>query len=78
MSTAMPHAYSLPPELRQRAWKALVKELGLVDATRFVITVKPGEGESIEKYAKLWDGMTLEAVHNEILQAREGGRRRNL
>ena len=65
MSTAMPRVFSLPPELRQRAWKALVKELGIVDATRFVMAVEPGEGDSVEKYAKLWDGMTLEAVHHE-------------
>jgi hypothetical protein len=73
MSPAMPRAFSLPPDLRQRAGKALVKELGIVDATRFVMAVEPGEGDSIEKYAKLWDGMTLEAVHHEILKAREGG-----
>lgn len=73
MSTAMPRVFSLPPELRQRAWKALVKELGMVDATRFVMAVEPGEGDSVEKYAKLWDGMTVEAVHHEILKAREQG-----
>jgi hypothetical protein len=73
MSPAMPGAFSLPPDLRQRAWKALVKELGIVDATRFVMAVEPGEGDSIKKYAELWDGMTLEAVHHEILQARERG-----
>ena len=49
MSTAMPRAFSLPPDLRQRAWKALVKELGIVDATRFVMAVEPGEGDSVEK-----------------------------
>jgi hypothetical protein len=73
MSTARLRAFSLPPELRQRAWKALVKELGIVDATRFVMAVEPGEGDSVEKYAKLWDRMTLEAVHDEILKARERG-----
>jgi hypothetical protein len=52
MSTAMPRVFSLPPDLRQRAWKALVKELGIVDATRFVMAVEPGEGDSVEKYAQ--------------------------
>ena len=41
--------------------------------TRFVMAVEPGEGDSVEKYAKLWDGMTLEAVHHETLQAEERG-----
>ena len=73
MSTPTPRVFTLPPELRQRAWKALVKELGLLDATRFVMAVEPGEGDSVEKYAKLWEGMRLEEVHHEILKAREGG-----
>jgi hypothetical protein len=73
MNPAMPRVFSLPPDLRQRAWKALVKELGISDATRFVMAVEPGEGDSVEKYAQLWDGMTLEAVHDEILQAKERG-----
>jgi hypothetical protein len=53
-----------------RRWS---KSLGIVDATRFVMAVEPGEGDSVEKYAQLWDGMTLEAVHDEILQARARG-----
>jgi hypothetical protein len=73
MSPAMPRVFSLPPDLLQRAWKVLVKELGIVDATRFVMAIEPGEGDSIEKYAQLWGGMTLEAVHDEILKARERG-----
>jgi hypothetical protein len=73
MSTMKPRIYILPFELRQRAWKALVKELGLVDATRFVMAVEPGEGDSVAKYAKLWEGMTLDEVHQEVLKARERG-----
>jgi hypothetical protein len=35
------------PELRKRAWKALVKELGIVDALRFVMAIEPGYGDSV-------------------------------
>jgi len=73
MSTVTPRVFSLPPELRQRAWKALVKELGIVDATRFVMAVEPGEGDSVDKYAQLWEGMTLEEVHLEIMNAKKRG-----
>lgn len=69
----MPRAFSLPPNLRRRAWKALVIESGSVDATHFVMAAEPGEGDSAEKYAKLWDGMALEAEHHEILRAKERG-----
>jgi hypothetical protein len=68
-----PQISMLPLELRQRAWRALVRELGLVDATRFVMAVEPGEGDSVAKYATLWEGMTLDEVHQEVLKARERG-----
>ncbi len=73
MSTHQTRVMSLPAELRQRAWRVLVKELGIVDATRFVMAVEPGSGDSVEKYAKLWEGMSLEEVHEEILKAKERG-----
>lgn len=73
MSTPTSRVFTLPPELRHRAWKALVKALGVVDATRFVMAVEPGEGDSVEKYARLWEGMTLDEVHHEILKAKEQG-----
>ncbi|MBI3330057.1 MAG: hypothetical protein HYZ81_25535 [Nitrospinae bacterium] len=73
MSTVTPRVFSLPPELRQRAWKALVKELGIVDATRVVMAVEPGEGDSVDQYAQLWEGMTLEEVHLEIVNAKKRG-----
>ncbi|MBM4048180.1 MAG: hypothetical protein FJ279_24010 [Planctomycetes bacterium] len=63
----------LPSELRQRAWKALVRELGIVGATRFVMAAESGSGDSVEKYAKLWEGMSLDEVHEEILKAKASG-----
>lgn len=73
MSTATPRVFSLPPALRQRAWKALIRALGIMDATRVVMAVEPGEGDRVEQYAQLWEGMTLEEVHAEILKAKERG-----
>ena len=38
-----------------------------------VLAVEPGEGHSVATYAKLGDGMKLEAVHHEMLRARGQG-----
>src|ERR671923_951602 len=72
MNPAMPRAFSLPPDLRQRAWKALVKELGIVDATRFVMAVEPGEGDSIEKYATLWEEMSSKRCTTRFCRPKSG------
>jgi len=47
------------------------QRVGLLDATRLVMAVEPGEGDSVEKYARLWEGITLDEVHHEILKAKE-------
>ncbi len=73
MVTSQLGVAELPDELRRRAWRALVRELGIVDATRFVTAVEPGSGDSVEHYASLWDGMTVDDIHAEILRAKEKG-----
>lgn len=40
-------------ELRKRAWKALVKELGIVDALWFVMATEPSSGDSVQEYRKI-------------------------
>jgi len=62
------------PELREKAWKILVKELGIIDATRFVISVEPGSGDSVEEYRKMWQGKSIEQIHKEIIEAQNKGK----
>jgi hypothetical protein len=57
------------PELREKAWKILVKELGIIDATRFVMSVEPGSGDSVEEYGKMWQGKSIDQIHKEIIEA---------
>jgi hypothetical protein len=46
---------------------------GSFPASPVVMAVETGEGDSVAKYAKLWEGMTLEEIHQEVLKARERG-----
>ena len=62
------------PELKERAWKVLVKELGIIDATRFVMDVEPGLGDSVEKYQKMWQEKSINQIHAEIIEARNKGK----
>jgi hypothetical protein len=61
------------PELKKRAWKVLVKELGIIDATRFVMSVEPGFGDSVKEYQKMWQGKSIDEIHVEIIDARNKG-----
>ena len=59
------------PELRKRAWKALVKELGIVDALRFVMATEPGDGDSIQEYQKMWEGKSRDDIYEVICRAKK-------
>ncbi len=54
-------------------WRALVKELGPLDAARFWMSMTFGEGDSILEYRDMWKGKNVEAIHQEILKAKEDG-----
>lgn len=56
------------PELRKRAWKALVKELGIADALRFVMATEPGDGDSVQEYQKMWEGKSVDKIYEVICQ----------
>ncbi len=59
------------PELRKRAWKALVKELGIVDALRFVMATEPGDGDSVQEYQKMWEGRSMDEIYEVICRAKK-------
>jgi len=59
------------PKLRKRAWKALVKELGIVDALRFVMVTEPGDGDSVKEYRKMWEGKSIDEIYEVICRAKK-------
>lgn len=58
------------PELRKRAWDILVKELGIVDALRFVMATEMGNGDSTQEYQKMWNGKSMDEIYEFIRMER--------
>jgi hypothetical protein len=42
-------------------------------ASKICLAIEAGEGDSVAKYATLWEGMTLDEVHQEVLKAAQTG-----
>jgi len=55
-------------EVNRRAWEALVRELGIADAVRFVQQFAPDLGNYIETRQALFDGYDLDRLMDEISQ----------
>ncbi|MCL4492900.1 MAG: hypothetical protein M1510_13555 [Nitrospirae bacterium] len=52
--------------LREAGWNALVKSMGLVNATRFILQYESGYGDYTEIKKKLFKGKTVEDICREI------------
>jgi hypothetical protein len=59
-------------DLFQLGWKALVAELGVADATRFVMEVGGGEGDYTRQRKKLFTRKNLDKLFAEIKATEEG------
>lgn len=55
------------PEIKQKGWNALIKELGYAGATKFMLLYEPGEGNYTERRKELLKNITIEKVREEIV-----------
>ena len=44
-------------------WEALVEKLGHADATRFIMLLDKGSGDSVQHFRNLWGGKTAEDIY---------------
>jgi len=58
-------------EIILKGWKTLIKELGKEGATKFLRAFSFGQGNSVNDFRKMWQGMDLEKIHKEILKAKK-------
>jgi tagatose-1,6-bisphosphate aldolase len=55
------------PEIKQKGWNALIKELGYAGATKFMLLYEPGEGNYTERRKEILKNITIEKVREEIV-----------
>lgn len=53
-------------DLRELGWKALVAELGVANATRFILELHEGEQDYSKLRGKLFAGKTLDELYAEV------------
>jgi hypothetical protein len=61
------------PELIKKGWELLIKELGVNGATRFVVALERGEGDTILEVEKYWGDASVDEIYEQILEAKEQG-----
>ena len=53
------------PEIKQKGWQALVRELGYAGATKFMLLFDPGRGNYVEDRKELLRETSIEKIRIE-------------
>ncbi len=54
-----------------RGWNALVEKLGYADATRFVMLLDKGSGDSVKYFRDLWKDKSAEEIYRKMVARRQ-------
>ena len=54
------------PEIRTKGWKALVKELGIAGATKFILLCEKGKGNYVKQRKILFKNVTIDQIYDDI------------
>lgn len=58
--------YDTPYETIIKGWKALVKEMGVVGATKFWMYMSAGQGDSVKEIKAILEDKGFKEIHEEI------------
>lgn len=53
-------------DILREGWSALVDKLGLQKATRFVVLLERGKGDSVQEIAQYWGDSSIEEIHQQV------------
>ncbi len=70
MSTKTPAA---SVDIIREGWEILVQQLGIDQATRFVVALERGEGDSILEIDTFWGDASVGDIHKRIRDAKTRG-----
>ncbi len=56
------------PEIKQKGWEALVKELGYAGATKFMLLCETGAGDYVQDRKEILKETTIGKIREDILK----------
>lgn len=61
-------------EIRKLGWEALVKNMGLANATRFILQYEKGEGDYTKERQKIFKKKTVKEIISDIEKWKRSGK----
>lgn len=66
----MAKAAKIDEVLIREGWTTLVKKMGIVKATRFLVAFERGEGDSVKEIKRFWRGKSLDEIYRLVKRAK--------
>ena len=57
---------TIDADVIQEGWKVLVAKLGLQKATRFVVLLERGKGDSVKEINGYWGNVSIDEIYNRV------------
>lgn len=57
---------TIDADVIQEGWKVLVAKLGLQKATRFVVLLERGKGDSVKEINDYWGNVGIDEIYNRV------------
>ena len=73
MDTAAVMTSEAVPIIRE-GWEILVKQLGIQKATRFVILLERGKGDTIQEIEQYWGNRDIEEIYDRVTSWKAGAK----
>ena len=51
----------------REGWKVLVEQLGVQKATKFVVLLERGKGDSVKEIADYWGDARIDEIYNQVM-----------
>jgi len=67
MNTAVQN-YADTTTVVREGWEILVKHLGLLKATQFVVSLERGKGDSVKEIAEYWGDATVDEIYDRVMK----------
>ena len=64
----MPRVVVADETLIKKGLNSLVRSLGIGGASRFILGIERGEGDSVQEFRKMWKGKSAREIHRNILE----------
>lgn len=59
--------YTEEVSLIREGWEILVEQLGILKATKFVVLLERGKGDTVEEIAQYWGDASIDEIHNQVV-----------